>query len=275
MPTVKPPSSTPPNSVYLKKKRALATTKPKKRAIPVGMHGVGAAPAAQVLPCMKLPGFEGMVSGIFDDADTNNDGKVDISEAYILILKLYININRQAPIAPPSRATADLLFRTSDNDDSGKLSKQEFTELASKLFGRAGLRVASYKIITVLVAPLLGALLRFVASCVPFAEEGSPRRAPRAGDAAMADEAAADDSAAAADVAAVEEGIESLRLAPVAAQTLDVLIRSPVCEASLKRCAAELAAEAAAAEAPASPSRLGAAVPSFAQASGRLARALG
>ena len=61
----------------------------------------------------------------------------------------------------------------------------------------------------------------------------------------------------------------------VAAQTLDVLIRSPVCEASLKRCAAELAAEAAAAEAPASPSRLGAAVPSFAQASGRLARALG
>ncbi|EOD22287.1 hypothetical protein EMIHUDRAFT_207472 [Emiliania huxleyi CCMP1516] len=72
------------------------------------------------------------------------------------------------------------------------------------------------------VAPLLGALLRFVASC-----------------------------------------------------TLDVLIRSPVCEASLKRCAAELAAEAAAAEAPASPSRLGAAVPSFAQASGRLARALG
>ena len=159
MPTVKPPSSTPPNKVYLKKKRALATTKPKKRAIPVGMHGVGAAPAAQVLPCMKLPGFEGMVSGIFDDADTNNDGKVDISEAYILILKLYININRQAPIAPPSRATADLLFRTSDNDDSGKLNKQEFTELASKLFGRAGLRVASYKIITVLVAPLLGALL--------------------------------------------------------------------------------------------------------------------
>ena len=125
------------------------------------------------------------------------------------------------------------------------------------------------------VAPLLGALLRFVASCVPLAEEGSPRRTPRAGDAAMADEAAADDSAAAADVAAVEEGIESLRLAPVAAQTLDVLIRSPVCEASLKRCAAELAAEAAAAEAPASPSRLGAAVPSFAQASGRLARALG
>ncbi|EOD17503.1 hypothetical protein EMIHUDRAFT_244109 [Emiliania huxleyi CCMP1516] len=100
-----------------------------------------------------------MVNSIFDDADTNDDGLVDISESYILILRLYIKVNQKAPIKPPSRETADMLFNTADTDVSGMINKQEFLQLSLDLFASAGIRVLAYKLVSFLLAPLLATYL--------------------------------------------------------------------------------------------------------------------
>ena len=72
------------------------------------------------------------------------------------------------------------------------------------------------------------------------------------------------------------KGVASLGLPPLLATALEVLLRSPACEADLKKCAAELAAEAAAANAAGSPFRVSGAPPPalLAYASARLVRAI-
>ncbi|EOD27870.1 hypothetical protein EMIHUDRAFT_434920 [Emiliania huxleyi CCMP1516] len=104
----------------------------------VSRGGEIAANAAESAGCNNIPGLKGMINDIFDAADTNKDGRVDIDESYVLILKLYIKVNRQAPVNPPSREVSEVLFRAADNDGSGRLNKEEFLELATTLLGRAG-----------------------------------------------------------------------------------------------------------------------------------------
>jgi len=111
-----------------------------------------AAQSAAELPCWDI-GLEGMVNSIFDDADTNDDGLVDISESYILILRLYIKVNQKAPIKPPSRETADMLFNTADTDVSGMINKQEFLQLSLDLFASAGIRVLCHSL-RIIFSPL-------------------------------------------------------------------------------------------------------------------------
>jgi len=144
----------------------------------VSRGGLIAANAAESAGCNNIPGLEGMINDIFDAADTNKDGRVDISESYVLILKLYIKVNRQAPVNPPSFQVAEVLFRAADNDGSGRLNKGEFLELATTLLGRAGLRVAAYKVITLLAAPFLGAYLAATA-CRSYAAAPGGGGGPR------------------------------------------------------------------------------------------------
>jgi len=144
----------------------------------VSRGGEIAANAAESAGCNNIPGLKGMINDIFDAADTNKDGRVDIDESYVLILKLYIKVNRQAPVNPPSREVSEVLFRAADNDGSGRLNKEEFLELATTLLGRAGLRVAAYKAITLLAAPFLGAYLAAMA-CRSYAAAPGGGGGPR------------------------------------------------------------------------------------------------
>ena len=48
-------------------------------------------------------GFDSMVTNIFNEADSNEDGSVSVDELYEMVLKLYITINQEAPVKPPSR----------------------------------------------------------------------------------------------------------------------------------------------------------------------------
>lgn len=144
----------------------------------VSRGGEIAANAAESAGCNSIPGLKGMIDDIFDAADSNKDGRVDIDESYVLILKLYIKVNRQAPVNPPSREVSEVLFRAADNDGSGRLNKEEFLELATTLLGRAGLRVAAYKAITLLAAPFLGAYLAATA-CRSYAAAPGGGGGPR------------------------------------------------------------------------------------------------
>jgi hypothetical protein len=103
--------------------------------------------------------FDRVVQNIFDDADTNNDGSISFGECYELVLKLYIKINRQAPIPPPTRKTVLQLYQKNDTNRNKRLSRNEFTALAQVLGGRAATRLAAHKFVTLVCAPLLAEFL--------------------------------------------------------------------------------------------------------------------
>jgi hypothetical protein len=98
-----------------------------------------------------------MVNKIFDDADSNKDGTISFAECYELVLKLYININRQAPIPPPSRRIVHQLFIKEDISRDQRLQREEFGKLARCLGSRAATRLAAHKVVTLIGAPLLAA----------------------------------------------------------------------------------------------------------------------
>jgi hypothetical protein len=77
-----------------------------------------------------------------------------LTEVYELVLKFYIDINRMAPIPPPSRQRVLSLLRKADKDKSGNLDQQEFERLLSTLYARASSRVLTYRFISNLCAPL-------------------------------------------------------------------------------------------------------------------------
>jgi len=103
--------------------------------------------------------FNQVINKIFDDADTNNDGTINMSEFYELVLKLYVQINRKAPLDPPTRETATKLFQHYDKDRSNAITKDEFTALATRLGQRAFIRIATFQIFKILVSPLLAEYL--------------------------------------------------------------------------------------------------------------------
>eukprot|EP00802_Teleaulax_amphioxeia_P020531 Tamp_20820.p1 GENE.Tamp_20820~~Tamp_20820.p1 ORF type:complete len:156 (+),score=25.88 Tamp_20820:549-1016(+) len=67
---------------------------------------------------------------------------------------MYIQINRQAPIEPPSKELVDRMFKAADKDKSGYVSKEEFCELAGPLCARSFSRVAVYKFVNTVGAPV-------------------------------------------------------------------------------------------------------------------------
>eukprot|EP00978_Attheya_sp_CCMP212_P018296 scaffold49887_cov48-Attheya_sp.AAC.3 len=128
--------------------------------VPMMSHGFPAAPAPLVVPS-RVSGklfasrLEKFVDRLFDGADTNHDGKVSMEESYTLVLKMYIRVNQQAPIPPPTKETVQALFKRADQNRSGSLDRTEFTRLMLVLHSRATVRLILVKFSQVFVAPLL------------------------------------------------------------------------------------------------------------------------
>ena len=103
------------------------------------------------------------VDKLFDETDTNNDGTVSFEEAYVGCLLLYVQLNRQAPIPPPSRKKFLRIFlQAADKNKSNKsnaLDKEEYGDILKKIVGRAFLRLTSHKIATLIGAPLLAEMI--------------------------------------------------------------------------------------------------------------------
>ena len=113
-----------------------------------------------VKPTPALTSFLGMpleqfIDIMFDRADTDKSGSVSFTEAYIVILKVYIKINRKAPIPPPSREKVYQIFKAADLDRNDRLGREEFKRLFMLGIWRASTRFIAYKTITLFGAPLL------------------------------------------------------------------------------------------------------------------------
>mmetsp|Transcript_28039 Transcript_28039/g.41410 ORF Transcript_28039/g.41410 Transcript_28039/m.41410 type:complete len:230 (+) Transcript_28039:34-723(+) len=147
------------------------------------LNSRGGSSQSKIVPVSRQSQFHKVVQKIFDDADTNHDGKINQSEFYELVLKLYLKINRKAPINPPSRESATQLFRYYDKDKSNTITRDEFVALATRLGQRAFIRIATFQVFKMLVSPLLAEYLvrklagkawlnRLAAAIVPDRFEG-------------------------------------------------------------------------------------------------------
>ena len=103
--------------------------------------------------------FETAANKIFDAADSNEDGSIDSEETYELVLKLYCQVNRRAPIKPPTKEAVNVLFSQVDVDANGGLTRQEFGRFCRLLIGRAAVRIAGFNVVRFGVAPLAAAAI--------------------------------------------------------------------------------------------------------------------
>jgi hypothetical protein len=100
--------------------------------------------------------FDRIVQTIFDDADANKDGRISFDECYELVLKLYINLNRQGSDSATNSWTRfssylpRMMWITTT-----KFPRHEFQSLSQILVGQAATRLVAHKVVTLLCAPLL------------------------------------------------------------------------------------------------------------------------
>ena len=99
--------------------------------------------------------FRRMAEQIFMAADLDHDDKLTFDDVYELALRVYIVVNRQAPIPPPSREMVRRLFDRIDRNHNGVLTRDEFLQLSHWALGRTTSRLVSFKVATLVGAPLV------------------------------------------------------------------------------------------------------------------------
>ena len=118
--------------------------------------------AALTPPRRRKTRYDRFLDSVFAKADTDKDGRMSITETYEWVLQLYVKLNRQAPINPPTLAQVKRIHALMDDDRSNHIGQDEFRDLAEFFVGRATVRVVGFKIIRLVVAPLTAeALLRW------------------------------------------------------------------------------------------------------------------
>lgn len=146
------------------------------------------------IPSKKSRFLDRYFTKLFESSDINHDMTLSLDECYMLVLQLYIQINQNAPIPPPSRAQVWKLVQLAQDDNSGattttgkgkfrmrtrtrnadrvSVDRQEFDWLARTLLGRALSRVIAHKLVTLLGAPILAEVLlrRVFCSQVPSSD---------------------------------------------------------------------------------------------------------
>lgn len=105
------------------------------------------------------------IDRLFDSVDENHDGGVSIEELYERVLLLYVKINQQASVPPPTKATVMALFRNADTDRSQRLDRDQFQKIMKVIYSRAATRMILAKLSKVVVAPLLALNTVQLCSC--------------------------------------------------------------------------------------------------------------
>ena len=78
-----------------------------------------------------------------------------MTDPYTLVLKMYVHINRQAPVPPPTPAEVQKAFETADADRDGRLDRSEFRRLMVFFYARNSTRIIVFRAFRHLLAPLL------------------------------------------------------------------------------------------------------------------------
>ena len=104
-----------------------------------------------------------MIHRAFQIADLDGNGSLDLYETYILTLRAYVWINRQAPIPPPTLAMVTTLFQLCDVNHNQSVELPEFVALVNLLTERALWRMTAFRVLQWILAPLCAEYL--VQSC--------------------------------------------------------------------------------------------------------------
>jgi len=99
--------------------------------------------------------YDRFLQKVFDKADTDADGRMTLTETYEWVLRLYIVINREAPVNPPTMTQIKNLIKLTDGNRDEYITHEEFRGLAEICARRAAVRIVANKFIQLFVAPFL------------------------------------------------------------------------------------------------------------------------
>jgi len=99
--------------------------------------------------------LQGIANRAFDRVDRDGDNKIEFDEAYEMMLRVYIEINRNAFVDAPSRSSFMVVFRNANVSKTNYLTRDEFSAICTTSLGRAFTRIAAFKAVQVIGAPLL------------------------------------------------------------------------------------------------------------------------
>ena len=117
----------------------------------------------QTLLPLRKSRYDRFLEKVFEQADTDKDGRLTINDTYEWVLRLYIQINRKAPCNPPTLGQVKRIVHLMDTDRDNSINHDEFRDLADLFFQRAGVRIAANRFIKIVVAPLLAeSLLQWI-----------------------------------------------------------------------------------------------------------------
>jgi len=100
--------------------------------------------------------FRRLTKWAFAQCDTDGTGGVNQTELYTGIILVHLQLAKYAGAAacyPPSRAVIDSLFEASDDDKSGKIDENEFTQILMVCCAQITSRIFVYYAIIIMLVP--------------------------------------------------------------------------------------------------------------------------
>lgn len=114
----------------------------------------------------RTKAFRKLTKWAFGVCDRNQSGEINKTELYAGLVLVHLNLAKYvgpAACFPPSRDTVDKLFDASDDDNSGGIDENEFTQIMIVLCSEITGRIITYYTILILAVPyLVTAIIHFL-----------------------------------------------------------------------------------------------------------------
>ena len=106
----------------------------------------------------RTKAFRKLTTWAFGVCDRNQSGEINKTELYAGLVLVHLNLAKYvgpAACFPPSRDTVDKLFDASNDDNSGGIDENEFTQIMIVLCSEITGRITTYYTILILAVPYL------------------------------------------------------------------------------------------------------------------------
>lgn len=106
----------------------------------------------------RTAAFRKLSKWAFAQCDSDGTGELNKTELYAGILLVHVQLAKYAGAAacyPPTRAVIDSLYEASDDDKSGKIDEEEFTQILMVCCAQITSRILVYYSIIILLVPYI------------------------------------------------------------------------------------------------------------------------